>query len=237
MAERLGTSSASISQIFSDDRHLNLEHTVEAAEMIHLNEDETYYFILLVEWARAGSAKLQKKLLAKIKSEQARQQKLVNRLAKDTVLTEEVKSVFYSSWVYTGAMNLMALAQIKNLEELSAHLKIDKSRVQKIIQFLLDHQLLVNENGQLKTGPQKTHLENSSPWVIKHHHNWRIKSMEAMQNYDEADLFYSAPMSLSVEVANQVRQQLPEFIKQIVDQVGPSKSEVVRCLNIDWFQY
>lgn len=58
-----------------------------------------------------------------------------------------------------------------------------------------------------------------------------------MQNYDEKDLFYTAPMSLSKEVAERIRTQLPELIKQIIDQVGPSESEVVRCLNIDWFEY
>ena len=116
-------------------------------------------------------------------------------------------------------------------------LKTNPQKVQKIIQFLIDHNLIININGKIQIGPQKTHLENNSPWISKHHHNWRIKAMESMQNDSEQNLFYSAPMSLSKDVALKIRQQLPEFIKQIVEQVGPSKSEVVRCLNIDWFEY
>lgn len=237
LAEKLGTSNAAISQIFKDDRQLNLEHATELCEILHLSDDETFYFLILVEYARAGSVKLKKRLLEKIKSEQVKQQQLINRIPKDVVLSDEVKSIYYSSWLYTGLRNLIATDAVQNLDELSSRLRIDKGKLQKIIQFLLDHQLLVTKNNKLEVGPQKTHLEGCSPWVIKHHHNWRIKSMESMQNSLEKDLFYSAPMSLSHEVAEKIRQQLPEFIKQIIEQVGPSKSETVRCLNIDWFEY
>jgi len=237
LAEKLGTSNAAISQIFKDDRHLNLEQALELCEMLHLSEEESTYLLLLVDFARAGSAKLQKKFLTQIKKEQHSQQKLINKLPKDTFLTDEVKSIYYSSWIYTGLRNLIAIEKNNDLNELALRLKTNPQKVQKIIQFLIDHNLIININGKIQIGPQKTHLENNSPWISKHHHNWRIKAMESMQNDSEQNLFYSAPMSLSKDVALKIRQQLPEFIKQIVEQVGPSKSEVVRCLNIDWFEY
>lgn len=158
-------------------------------------------------------------------------------MPKDTQLDESARSIFYSSWIYSGLRNLIATNQAQNLDELAQRMKLDKVKIQSIIQFLLDYHLLIKVGDTLKVGPQKTHLENTSPWVTKHHQNWRIKAIEAMQNGREADLFYSAPMSLSGEVAEKIRQQLPEFIRQIIEDVGPSKSEVVRCLNIDWFEY
>lgn len=237
LAEKLGTSNAAISQIFKDDRDLNLEHAAELCEFIHLTDEETYYFLLLVDYSRAGSVKLRKKLHAKIKIEQLQQQKLINRVPKDITLSDHVRSIYYSSWIYTGLRNLIAISEIQNTEQLAARLKVDQKKLQTIIQFLLDNHLLITEAGRIKVGPQKTHLESTSPWITKHHHNWRIKSMEAMQNSSDADLFYSAPMSLSMEVAEKVRQQLPEFIKQIIEEVGPSESQTVRCLNIDWFEY
>ena len=237
LADRLGTSNAAISQIFKDDRHLSPENAVELCELLSLTEEETYYFLQLVDYARAGSSKLQKKLLLKIKEQQLSQQKLVNLLPKDMQLNETARSIFYSSWVYSGIRNLIATNEAQNLDELAQRMNLDKAKIQSTIQFLLDYQLLVKVGDHLKVGPQKTHLENTSPWVIKHHQNWRIKAIEVMQNSREADLFYSAPMSLSHEVAEKIRQQLPEFIKQMIEQVGPSKSETVRCLNIDWFEY
>ena len=237
LAERLGTSNAAVSQVFKSTRQLNLEQATELCEMLALADEKTFYFLILVEYARAGSVKLQKRLMAKIKSEQAHQQQLINRVPKDVTLSSEVKSIYYSSWLYTGVRNLIATGECQNLDELAARLKVHKVKLEKIIQFLLDYQLLVVNNNKLEVGPQKTHLESSSPFVTKHHQNWRIKSMEVMQNSLESDLFYSGPMSLSNEVAEKIRQQLPEFIKQIIEQVGPSESETVRCLNIDWFKF
>lgn len=58
-----------------------------------------------------------------------------------------------------------------------------------------------------------------------------------MKNQDSNDLFYSAPMSLSASTAEKIRSQIPQIIKQIASEVGDSNSEVIRCLNIDWFEY
>ncbi len=237
LANKLGTSNAAISQIFKADRHLSLEQALDLSELLNLAESDSLYFLWLVEYARAGSVKLQKKLLGKIKSEQKAQQQLINRVPKDLTLTDELKSIYYSSWLYTGLRNLVATDKIENLEELALRLKVSPEKTQKALQFLIENLLIVREKGRLKVGPQKTHLESSSPWVIKHHLNWRLKAMEAMQSDEPQNLFYTGPMSLSKDVAEQIRQQLPEFIKQIIDQVGPSDSEVVRCLNIDWFEY
>jgi len=237
VAEVLRTSNAAVSQIFNGDRELNLEQAIEIAEFINLSNSETDYFLLLVEYNRAGSEKLRKKLLSKINSEKNRQKNLINRVPTDTVLPEQVKSIYYSSWIYTGVRNLVATSEKSSLEALSARLNIQTSKLTQVIQFLIENQLLTREKDRLVVGPQKTHLESTSPWVTKHHQNWRLKSIEKMQSQDQSDLFYSAPMSLSLDLAERIRAQLPELIKQIVSEVGESKSEIVRCLNIDWFEY
>lgn len=58
-----------------------------------------------------------------------------------------------------------------------------------------------------------------------------------MPYVDNKNLFFTMPMSLSEEVADKVREDLPAYIEKIAKWVGPSPSQVVRCLNIDWFEY
>lgn len=53
----------------------------------------------------------------------------------------------------------------------------------------------------------------------------------------DTDLFYTCPMSLSAEATLQVRELLLKSIQEALKIVGPSPSEEVRCLNIDWFSY
>ena len=58
-----------------------------------------------------------------------------------------------------------------------------------------------------------------------------------MDAHDEKNLFYTCPMSLSLETAEEVRRLLPQFIEQVLKKVGPSPSEKVYCFSMDWFEY
>jgi len=49
--------------------------------------------------------------------------------------------------------------------------------------------------------------------------------------------FFTETMALSLEAAQKIRLMLPGIIEQILSISGPSDSEAVRCLNIDWFEY
>ena len=51
------------------------------------------------------------------------------------------------------------------------------------------------------------------------------------------DLFYSSPMSLGRKDAEKIREVLVQAVERAVGIMRPSPSEVVRCLNIDWFEY
>lgn len=237
LAVKLSTSNAAISQVFKGEREFNQEHALELAEEFNFSEKELSYFLLLTDYARASSYKLKKVLNQQIQKTQQEQQSLMNKVEKDRILTEEVKSIYYSSWLYTGLRNLVALDSFDSLNLLADRLKIHPQQLNKVLDFLTQNQFLIIENKKLKVGPQRTHLENDSPFVTKHHQNWRLKSMTEMANNKDIDLYYTAPMSLSEDLAKKIRSQLLEFISEIVKEVGPSKSETVRCLNIDWFEY
>lgn len=91
--------------------------------------------------------------------------------------------------------------------------------------------------GKLQVGTKRTHIDANSPLVAKHHQNWRLRTFEKMPLQRAEDLFFTFPMSLSADDAKNIRQYLPSVIEQIHKIVGPSPSEVVRCLNIDFFEY
>lgn len=237
-ALHLGVSTTLISQIFKGDKHLNLEMASDLSDLIGLTEQETDYFFLLVELARAGSERLKRKIDRRVKQSQERAQKLSERLPQDMEMTEQQKIIFYSSWLYTGAWVSSARPDVQSAEDIARILNQPRAAVQKVLQFLLESGLCVMKDGQLDVGPLRTHIGSESPLVAKHHQNWRLRAMEKMATAEEArDLFYSAPMALNEEVATRVRAELPAFIEKINKWVVPAPSEIVRCLNIDWFEY
>jgi uncharacterized protein (TIGR02147 family) len=237
LAEAASISSTLISLILKGDKHLALEQASDIADFIGLSENETDYFFLLVELGRAGNFKLQQKLKRKIKALQDEAKKISKRVKKDIELSEDLKAIYYSNWVYTGVRNLIAIPGYNNPRTISEKLHLPLPVVNKVIDFLLETGLCVLKNGQLTYGPAHTHLESESPHVARQHQNWRLRGYSKMDQYNESNLFYTCPMSLSAEAAEEIRKMLPKFIEQVLKVVGPSPSEKAYCFNIDWFEY
>ncbi|MDG0817128.1 TIGR02147 family protein [Bdellovibrio svalbardensis] len=236
LAQALGVSTTMVSQVFKGEKHLSLELASEMCDYLRLEDDETDFFLLLVDYCRAGSFKLQKRFLRQIKARQDKSKKLENRV-KTNELSEEARNVFYSSWLYSGMRLLVDTGKYNDVEALASYLNLPRNHVQKILDFLLANNLLVEDKHRLKLGTARTHVGSSSPLVNRHHQNWRIQAMGKIQQNKDEDFFYTGPMVLSQEVADWIRQELPAFVERLNAKLIPSPSEVVRCLNIDWFEY
>jgi len=237
LAIAMDVSTTMISQVFKADKHLSLEIAAEMAEYLSLDDDESEYFLMLVEYERAGSYKLQSRLRKQLSLKQAAAKKLENRVKSNNELGEQEKVIFYSSWIYSGVRMLTDIERFNNANDIAEYLNIPKNQVQKVLEFLIANRLVVQEKNRLKMGPARTHVGSSSSLVSRIHQNWRIQGMNRLSLSDEDNFFYTGPMVLSQDIAEKIRLELPAFVERLNAEVLPSKSETVRCLNIDWFKY
>ncbi|MBY0469814.1 hypothetical protein K2X30_01510 [bacterium] len=106
-----------------------------------------------------------------------------------------------------------------------------------VLKFLLEKKLLVKKAGQLDFGKNVVHVPHDSPFVMKHHSNWRMKALQSMDMKRSSDLHYTAPVSLSADLVPQIREELIGLIQKYTKQIADSPSESLMCLNIDWFEY
>lgn len=237
LAEVMGISTSLMSQILGGTKNLSSEQASELAERLSLNDAETDYFFLLVDHARAGTPKLRKRLENKMFDARKQAQKAASHVQKNLELNEEQKGTYYSSWVYSGARLLSALDSVRTAEDLAKRMQLPLPQITKVVQFLLDHGLCRIENGQLTYGPATTFVDNESAHVVKHHRNWRLRGMSAMDAYNESDLFLTYSMGLSKELFAELRTHLLAQLKEINQKVAPSPSEMVACMNIDLFEF
>jgi len=237
LASAAGVSSTLMSLILKEDKHLTLEQASDLCDYFLFSDREADYFLTIVSLGRAGSPSLKKKLLAKILDLQKQSQKLSHRIKRDVELTDSVKATYYSSWLPTAIMNLVAIDKFRDAKTIADHLRLPIERVTQAISFLREHQLILDQGGHYTYGTAHTHIGSESPFVNKHHQNWRMRGLIHMEERREQDLFYTCPMSLSTEAAEQVRNMLPTFIETVLEVVRPSPSERVACLNIDWFGF
>jgi uncharacterized protein (TIGR02147 family) len=237
IAEVLGISSSLLSQILKGDKSLTPDQSSDLCDYLGLNELESDYFHLLVEKDRAGNPRYKEKIERKIRLLQQQSQKIGKRVLRNKELSDEQKAVYYSSWLYTGIRNMVAVPQLQKLEAIAEHLRCEPQLVAKILRFLLENGLCVEEQGKVTYGPASIHVDKESPFVNKHHQNWRFQAINKMEAKKDEDVFFTSPMSLSVETAEEIRKLIPTFIQTVVKMVGPSPSEKVMCLNIDWFEF
>lgn len=237
MSEYLNVSTTMISQVFNGDKNVSLEMAAELSPFFGFNAKEERYFFLLVELERAGSKRLKDKLHAQVEELRAEAQKVIERVARDKELSAEDKATYYSSWLYTGIRNLVATPLAASTEQIAGRLQVPHNQVRSVLQFLIDRGLIRLKSGQYEVLAKATHLGADHPLVIKHHQNWRLRSMQKMDGRADQDLFYTGPMSLSAPDAERLRQLILDFIQSTNKIVVDSPSEAVRCLNIDWFEY
>jgi len=232
-----GAHKTTLSQVFKGDKELSLEQALKLARYLELNGAETEYFVLLVDAARAGSEDLKKHFEKQLADRREAHRKLINRVTRSRELSSEERSIYYSNWIYSAVRNLTAIEGMGTLPALARRLGLDLRYLEKIVVFLLATGLCVEKKGILSPGPQMTHLEAESPIVARHHGNWRIKAMEhhPVLNSDR-ELAYTAPMTLSVKDAARIQATLADVVAEVDRVVGPSPSEALYCLNLDWFE-
>lgn len=235
LALHLGINSVVMSQVFRGDRQLTLEQALGVSEYIGFTEMERDYFLLLVQRDRAGSHELKAIFLKQAQALNVAAQALKNRV-KHQKLTDEDRATFYSQWYYSAIRLGVSIPSLESVSAIAEHLNLDRGLVAKVVDFLLAHKLIVEKDGKLDIGPQVTHVGHDSPFVFRHHTNWRLKSLQVMEKATESDLYYTGPMALSQEAADKIRKLLIELVERATKTAAPSKSEVLRCLTIDWFK-
>lgn len=234
MALYLGVNSVVMSQIFRGNRELSLEQGLKLTQYMGYTEVARDYFLVLVQIARAGSEDL-KRVFEKQRQELSQKaQSLKNRIQHQK-FSEEDKATFYSQWYYSAIRLGASIPKNNKVGELAQFLNLERALVVRVLEFLIKNKLVIERDGELELGPQVTHVGYDSPFVNRHHTNWRIKGLQAMETVKDSDLFYTGPMALSRQASDEIRSLLVKLVENCTRKAKDSDSETLNCLNIDWF--
>ena len=202
-----------LSQIFSKNREFTPEQVFLLCDYLGLSELEGDYVALLHQISITQNKKFKENLLRKSEKIKNRSLNLSERVEKDKELTNEEKSIYYTSWQYSAIRMLSSLKGGKMRDEISERLGIDKKQVTEILEFLVNAGLCKAEKGRYFQSIGRTHLEKTSPYLKQHHTNWRIKSIQKMDCTLPTDLSFTAPLSLSNKDFDFLREEIVKLIK------------------------
>lgn len=232
----IGVHTTLVSQILKGHKDLTTDQAISACEFFGLNSIESEYFILLVNYDRAGHPAAKKFYKNKIQKLKEQSQNISERITVDAKLTEEQRAVFYSDWSYSAIRQSVALPNINTVEAIAKYLDVSIEKVNHHLDFLLQTGLCKLVGKKIIVGPSSTHVESSSPWVNVHHINWRNRAIHSLNSIATYDLHYTSPVTLSASDCELIKERLIQLIEDVRTTVDPSPSEKMYCLNLDWFQ-
>jgi uncharacterized protein (TIGR02147 family) len=236
LAEFLNIHPTSLSQIFKGIRVFTDEQVYLLGEFLHLTELEAEYLLLLHQIYNTQNKKYKELLIKRKNNIKKRSLNLSERVVKDKELTNEEKSIFYSSWQYTSVWVYLSVEGGKSKEEIFERLGINKKQINEIIEFLLASGLCRFEKGKYHHQVSRIHLEKSSPILKQHHSNWRIKAIQKFDRPEATDLTFTAPLSLSEKDFNKLREELVQFIQRLSDVVEKTEPEEIYAVNLDFIR-
>ncbi len=235
IGEYLGIDPSQVSQVLSGSKDFTEEQSILLSQFVGLSELETDYFLTLVKIERAGSKLLKDHYKKKAVKTKEQSINLKERINQDRILSDYEKSIFYSSFAYSAIRLSTSIGNGQTISEIAERFKVSREKVSSILTFLLESNLCSEKNGKYLLGTQHTHVERGSPFLSRHHHNWRVKSLERTDSITDQELQFTGPVSISQEDFNSVRELLVEVISKSIEKVKKSEPTEVACLLIDWF--
>jgi uncharacterized protein (TIGR02147 family) len=237
LAKAMNCQTAYFSRVLNGDAHLSLEQAAEANRVIGHNKDESNFFFLLVSLARAGTAVVRKHFADQIEELARKKLTVTSRVAVKEGLSQSDQAIYYQHWYYAAIHVLISVSKMQTTDALAQYLKLPLEKVATVLDFLISVGLAKYEKGRYRVGANRIHLPNHSPFIAKHHTNWRIRAIHSLEReWSEDNLHYSSVVSCSAKDAVVIKSQILATIEKIRDTVKKSGEEVVLCYCLDLFE-
>jgi uncharacterized protein (TIGR02147 family) len=236
LAERLGCNAAFVSQVLKGTAHFSLEHAVLINDFLSHDEDETHFFMLLVQWGRAGSQRLEKYYRTQIEEILARRKLISERIGEAKSLSELDQTLYYSAWYYSAVHVLTAIPRFHDQDSIARALGISRQVTSEALEVLLRAGLVTQSNGKWKCTSARIHLNKNSPMISKHHANWRLKALQELDQRRPENLHFSGTWSFAEKDVDRIRSVLLESIERAEPILRDSKEETAFGIGLDFFR-
>lgn len=237
LAEHVGCQTAFVSQVLSGTNHFSLEHAERITQFFKMDEEASHYFMLLVQCERAGSHTLKGYFQKQINQLRIKREKIAGRVPSDNfIISAEAQNQYYSSWIFGAVHVALSIPRLQTPKALSEHFNLSLVKIEEVLRFLEEAGLAVRSNSKWLIGPYHTHLAKSSAHLIRHHANWRIKSLTSLDEPRDDDLHYSLVCSLSKIDLAELRKQTLSFIESTVSTIKNSPEEELAVFNVDFIK-
>jgi len=236
MAEFARIDSSYLGRIIRGAKGLKMEHAIRIARYLGLSPLESDYFVELARLDCAGNEDLRKYSERRLDEIQQAAGASHARAEKDRVLDMKEEAIFLSNWHYDAARIAAGIPGLQDVDAIAEYLSLPKSLVGQVVDFLLRTGLCLEQESKIRPGKKFLRLDPDSPMIDRHLLNWRSAAVERIPTSKSGDFFYTLPMAVAEEDADQLRGELKRMVEAAHRKSEQTRPEKVMCLNVDWFR-
>ena len=236
LAEALRCQPAFVSRVLSGEADFSQEHAVVINQFFEHREEEAAFFMTLLDFGRAGSAALKDYHRRKLEGMRSKRLVIAERIGVKQRLSKEDQMTYYSAWYYAAIHVFLLIPGAGVPQKIAEYLKLPVVLVKDVLDFLVSANLASVDRSGYRPGVARMHLAKDSPMLSKHHTNWRIRAIEALEPKVQEHIHYSGPICISREVAAEIRGIVLRLLTDTEPLIQGAKDEEVFCLNIDFFK-
>lgn len=235
LAETLRVHTTFLSHVIGGSKELSHEHSIVLCRMWKFTKHEREYFFALVSLEKASSVELKYYWNEKIQAILIEKNRLSSQVGEYHELDDHQRAIFYSSWLYLAVFAATSIGDGQNVTEVAERFQLTRERAEEVLDFLVQSGVCERKGAQFTPGQTMIYVPNNSPFVTKHHTNWRMRGMQKMETREDLELFFSFPMSIGKKDFTLIRERLAHLIKEATTICRDTTPEEVACLNIDFF--
>ena len=226
------------SRVLNGEAHFSLEQGQKLNQFLAHGQDESHYFLLLLQLARSGTKELKKYFEKQIESLLEARNRIEKRVASPTKLSDQDESLYYSTWKY-AALHMASLNPKKrSFEALASLLEISLEEVKEKARDLEKMNVVQIKAGEAwPSSATNVHLERESVHISKHHANWRLRGIQEIEKRKSQGVHYSVVYSGSQAALKNVKKRILKLIEENANEVKASDDEALAAFNLDFYQF
>ncbi len=225
-----------LTNVLGGHGHFTLEQAERVCDFFELNEDEKDFYLCVVQLNRAGTPQLKKYFEKRLWEMQRSQGREKAHESPEIKLSYEMRSTFFSSWLYGAVLVLLTLPQFQNREALQKKLNVSSEVLDRVLAFLVENKLCYKTAGHFVAKDPYVEMSYNDPMISRFHSSWRVRALQQIETPQQDDLRYSATLTISEGDFVKVREAFNKALHQTAKITGPSSPEVAAVLCLDLFK-
>lgn len=237
LAERLKCHPTFVSQVLRRKAEFNHEQAARFCAYAQLREEETEFFLDLLNRDRAGSPESKKIFQGILDRKLLERRSLQARSHLKSGLSREQETVYFKTWYPPLVHAALQIPGLSSAERIARALQAELKPIQDALALLEGLGLVRFEKGKWQICRRSLHLGRDSPLGNSFHSNWRLKTAQMLQEGRRSmeNTHFSSVFCISTQAAEKIREVLLQDLENIRKQMVEASSERLYAFSLDFY--